>query len=68
MLAPPLEEGTYRLDVGGRIRVENENIVEVGCHLFQALDILVDNIDLEQVMIRTVTKLYKCHRTDHTYV
>ena len=44
MLALPLEEGTYRLDTSRRIRVQHGHVVEVDCHLFEALDDLVDDL------------------------
>ena len=40
-----LEERTHRLDVGRRVGVEDDYIVEVGGHLFQALYNLVDSLD-----------------------
>ena len=45
MLAQALEERTHGLDVGRRVGVEDDHIVEVGGHLFQAFYNLVDNLD-----------------------
>ena len=45
MHAQALEERTYRLDVSRRVRVEDDQVVEAGHHLFQALHNLVDNLD-----------------------
>ena len=44
MLAQALEERTHGLDVGRRVGVENDPMVMVGHHLFQALYDLVDNL------------------------
>ena len=45
MLSQALEERTYGLDVSRRVGFEDDHIVEIGRHLFQALYDLVDNLD-----------------------
>ena len=45
VLAQALEERTHGLDVSRRVGVEDDHIVEVSLHLFQALYDLVDNLD-----------------------
>ena len=45
LLAQALEERSHSLDVSRRVGVEDDHIVEVGYHQFQALDNLVDNLD-----------------------
>ena len=45
MFAQPLGEGTYRLDSNRRVRIEDDDIVEVGLHLVQASDSLVAHLD-----------------------
>ena len=45
MLAQALEEHPHCLDVNRRVGVADDHIVEVGCHLFQALYNLVQNPD-----------------------
>ena len=45
MLPQSLEEGSYRLDVGRRINVEHDRIVEVGRHLFQTCNDFVNHLD-----------------------
>ena len=45
MLAQTLEERTHGLDVSRRVGVEDDHIVEVGRHLFQALYDLLQNLD-----------------------
>ena len=40
-----LGESSYRLDVGRRIRVENDHIVEVGRHLYQTFNEFVYHLD-----------------------
>ena len=45
MLAQALEERTRCLDVSRRFGVEGDHIVEVGRHMFYAVDNLVDDPD-----------------------
>ena len=45
VFAQAFEEGSYRLDVGRRIRVENDHIIEVGRHLCQTCYNFVNHID-----------------------
>ena len=45
VFAQALEEGSYRLDVGRRISAENDHIVEVGRHLCQTFNVLVNYLD-----------------------
>ena len=45
MLAQALEERQHGVDVSHRVVVEDDHIVEVGRHLFQALYNLVDYLD-----------------------
>ena len=45
VLASAFEEGSCRLDVGRRMRVENDHIIEVGRHLCQTFDDFVNHFD-----------------------
>ena len=44
VLAQAFEEGSYRLDAGRRMRVEDDHILEVGRHLCQTFDDFVDRV------------------------
>ena len=45
MLVHALEECPHCLDLNSRVGVEDDHIVEAGCHLIQALYNVVDNLD-----------------------
>ena len=46
MLVHALEECPHCLDLNSRVGVEDDHIVEAGCHLIQALYNVVDNLSL----------------------
>ena len=45
VLSKAFEEGANRLNMRYRVGTEDDDIVEVSCHLFQALDYLIDDLD-----------------------
>ena len=43
-ISKAFEEGANRPNIRHRVGVEHDDTVEVSCHLFQALDHLIDNL------------------------